>query len=448
MRILKDSAILSLKEFNKIKQDSIFEPKINVSTSAINIFDKNKIQKALNHKQKIIDYDKNKQLETLKKLQEEESMKILENENIISKEDDYVKQMDKMVLYAKVATIRDRQIIDKKKIEEINKKKEEKLDLLMELERLKDLKYREEEKEKLIKKQREGSLILKEQIKNIQHERELQKELIEKEGKEMKKLMEKIFEDEKKKKEQEKIKNEIRIKEFLEANRISILNKEKRKKEEKEEDIKIYEYNIEKAKKEEEMFQEKKRLEIKKELELSKLKDKQLKINDNKEELDSLRAKRTFEENERKIRKKEMDDMINKQKKINELIRDNKRQIEAKELILAEEAIKEKEQFNNIINEQIKEIDRLNEIEKKKKEQFVNHREELKKQILNKQEKEKIDRREILEEGRKIRQNNEEYKKNLEKVKKQRINYLKSLNIEDKYIVPLRIYKFGPELDN
>ena len=448
MRILKDSAILSLKEFNKIKQDSKFEPRIHVSTSAINIFDKNKIQKALNHKQKIIDYDKNKQLETLKKLQDEESMKILENENIISKEDDYVKQMDKMVLYAKVATIRDRQIIDKKKIEEINKKKEEKLDLLMELERLKDLKYREEEKEKLIKKQREGSLILKEQIKNIQHERELQKELIEKEGKEMKKLMEKIFEDEKKKKEQEKIKNEIRIKEFLEANRISILNKEKRKKEEKEEDIKIYEYNIEKAKKEEEMFQEKKRLEIKKELELSKLRDKQLKINDNKEELDSLRAKRTFEENERKIRKKEMDDMINKQKKINELIRDNKRQIEAKELILAEEAIKEKEQFNNIINEQIKEIDRLNEIEKKKKEQFVNHREELKKQILNKQEKEKIDRREILEEGRKIRQNNEEYKKNLEKVKKQRINYLKSLNIEDKYIVPLRIYKFGPELDN
>ena len=448
MRILKDSAILSLKEFNKIKQDSKFEPRIHVSTSAINIFDKNKIQKALNHKQKIIDYDKNKQLETLKKLQDEESMKILENENIISKEDDYVKQMDKMVLYAKVATIRDRQIIDKKKIEEINKKKEEKLDLLMELERLKDLKYREEEKEKLIKKQREGSLILKEQIKNIQHERELQKELIEKEGKEMKKLMEKIFEDEKKKKEQEKIKNEIRIKEFLEANRISILNKEKRKKEEKEEDIKIYEYNIEKAKKEEEMFQEKKRLEIKKELELSKLRDKQLKINDNKEELDSLRAKRTFEENERKIRKKEMDDMINKQKKINELIRDNKRQIEAKELILAEEAIKEKEQFNNIINEQIKEIDRLNEIEKKKKEQFVNHREELKKQILNTQEKEKIDRREILEEGRKIRQNNEEYKKNLEKVKKQRINYLKSLNIEDKYIVPLRIYKFGPELDN
>ena len=194
------------------------------------------------------------------------------------------------------------------------------------------------------------------------------------------------------------------------------------------------------------MFQEKKRLEIKKELELSKLRDKQLKINDNKEELDSLRAKRTFEENERKIRKKEMDDMINKQKKINELIWDNKRQNKAKELILTEEAIKEKEQFNNIINEQIKEIDRLNEIEKKKKEQFVNHREELKKQILNKQEKEKIDRREILEEGRKIRQNNEEYKKNLEKVKKQRINYLKSLNIEDKYIVPFRIYKFWPLL--
>ena len=448
MRILKDSAILSLKEFNKIKQDSKFEPRIHVSTSAINIFEQNKIQKALNHKIRIIEYDKNKKLETLKKLQEEESMKILENENKIPKEDDYIKQMDKMVLYAKIATIRDRQLIDKKKIKEINKQKEEKLDLLMELERLKDLKYQEEQKEKIIQKQREDTIILKEQIKNIQHERELEKELIEKEGKEMKKLMEKILEDEKKKLEKEKIKNEIKIRESLEANRLSILNKEKRKKEEEEEDRKIYEFNIAKAKKEEEIFQEKKRLEIKKELELSKIRDKQLKINDNKDELDSLRAKRTFEENERKIRKKELDDMINKKKKINELIRDNKRQIDTKELILAEEAMKEKEQFNKIIKEQIKEIDRLNEIEKKKKEQFVNHREELKKQILNKQEKEKIDRREILEEGRKIRQNNEEYKKNLEKVKKQRINYLKSLNIEDKYIVPLRIYKFGPELDN
>ena len=62
-----------------------------------------------------------------------------------------------------------------------------------------------------------------------------------------------------------------------------------------------------------------------------------------------------------------MDDLIYKKKKMNELIRDNKRQIEAKELILAEEAIKEKEQFNKIINEQIKEIERLNDIEKKKK---------------------------------------------------------------------------------
>ena len=367
MCILKDSAILTIKEFNKIKQDSIFEPKINVSTSAINIFDKNIIQKALNHKQRIIEYDKNKQIETLKKLQEEESMKILEKENKISKEDDYVKQMDKMVLYAKIATIRDRQMIDKKRIEELNKKKEEKLDLLMELERLKDLKYQEEQKEKLNKKQREGSLILKEQIKNIQNERILQKELIEKEGKEMKKLMEKILEDEKKKIEQEKIQNEIRIRESLELNRLSLLNKEKRKKEEIEEDRKLYEFNIEKAKKEEELIKEKKRLLIKKELELAKIRDKQLKLSDNKEELDSLRAKRTFEENERKIRKKEMDDLIYKKKKMNELIRDNKRQIEAKELILAEEAIKEKEQFNKIINEQIKEIERLNDIEKKKK---------------------------------------------------------------------------------
>ena len=74
----------------------------------------------------------------------------------------------------------------------------------------------------------------------------------------MKKLMEKILEDEKKKIEQEKIQNEIRIRESLELNRLSILKKEKRKKEEIEEDRKLYEFNIEKAKKEEELIKKKK----------------------------------------------------------------------------------------------------------------------------------------------------------------------------------------------
>ncbi len=449
MNALKDSAILSLKDFDKIKLDAIFPPPIQSTFKtgvSFGLNEDTKLQKALDHKQRIIDFDKKNQLETLRRLQEEEAKKIFENENRISSEDDYVKQMDKMILYAKVATIRDRQMKDRKKIEEIYKKKEEKLDLQMELERLKDMKAQDEQKEKVAKQQREGALVIMDQIKHAQHERQLQREAIEKEGIEMKKLMAQRLEEEKKKLEQEKIQNEIRIKEALEANRIAILNKQKRKQEEQEEERKIFEYNLEKARKEEEAFQEKKRLEAEKELELAKLRDKQLKASDNKAELDALRAKRAFEDNERKQRKKDYDDMIAKQKRIAELMRDNKRQIDAKELILAEEAMKEKEEFEKIIKEQLIAIQRQKEIEEKKKAQLLHHREELRLQILNKQEKEKVDKREILEEGRKVRQNNDEYRRGLEAIKKEKIDYLKSLNIEDKYIVPLRCFTFGPEL--
>ena len=448
MNALKDSAILSLKDFDRIKKNALYtEPAKSVLNTASSFNnDEAKLQKALAHKQRIIDLDKKIQLETLHRLQEEEAKKIFENDNRISSEDDYVKQMDKMVLYAKIATIRDRQMKDRKKVEEIYKKKEEKLDLMMELERLKEMKLQEEQKEKVAKQQREGALVIMEQIKHAQKERQLQRDAIEKEGLEMKKLMAQRLEEERKKLEQEKILNEIRVKEALEANRQAILNKQKKKMEEQEEEKRIEAFNKEKARKEEEAFQEKKRLEAEKEKELAKLRDKQLKASDKAAELDAIRAKRAFEDNERKQRKKEEEDMIAKQKRLAELMRDNKRQIDAKELILAEEAMKEKEEFEKIIKEQLIAIERQKEIERKKKAQLLHHREELRLQILNKQEKEKVDKREILEEGRKVRQNNDEYRRGLEAIKKEKIDYLKSLNIEDKYIVPLRCFTFGPEL--
>jgi hypothetical protein len=56
--------------------------------------------------------------------------------------------MNKMVAYAKAVTIRDRQLDEKKEIWEDFKTQEEKKDLIMEVERLKKIKYYEEEEER------------------------------------------------------------------------------------------------------------------------------------------------------------------------------------------------------------------------------------------------------------------------------------------------------------
>ena len=83
----------------------------------------------------------------------------------------------------------------------------------------------------------------------------------------MLKRIEKENEEEKRLNMLKAIENEKKLKESLEANRQAILAKQKRIQDEKDEDLRIEKYNIEKAIKEEQLFQEKKRLEHEKELE-------------------------------------------------------------------------------------------------------------------------------------------------------------------------------------
>lgn len=62
---------------------------------------------------------------------------------------DDVKQMNQMVLYSKVVTIRDKQLEENKRLEQEWIEEQKKLDLMMEIERLKVL---QEEEEREIRK--------------------------------------------------------------------------------------------------------------------------------------------------------------------------------------------------------------------------------------------------------------------------------------------------------
>ena len=64
--------------------------------------------------------------------------------------------MDKMVLYARISTVRDQQLKERKELEKIFKKKEEKIDLMVEIERLKELKNMEEKNKSLQEMKKEG----------------------------------------------------------------------------------------------------------------------------------------------------------------------------------------------------------------------------------------------------------------------------------------------------
>ncbi len=64
--------------------------------------------------------------------------------------------MNKMMMYAKCVTLRDKQLMEKKKKKDVFKDEEIRKDLMMEIERLKKIKYYEEEEKRKKEDQRQG----------------------------------------------------------------------------------------------------------------------------------------------------------------------------------------------------------------------------------------------------------------------------------------------------
>ena len=124
-----------------------------------------------------------------------------------------------------------------------------------------------------------------------------------------------------------------------------------------------------------------------------------------------------------------------------DLMESNKKLIEAKQLILAKEAENEKKEFYKILNDEIKEIEKRKEDERKFKEKMMRHNRNILEEIMKREELKKLEKREILEEGRKIKQDNEEYLKKIYDIKKRKIDDLKKMEIKPLYMIDLINFK-------
>ena len=90
-----------------------------------------------------------------------------------------------MMLYSKVVTIRDKQLDESKRLEHEWVGEQQRLDLMMEIERLKTLKMQEEREVKRKEAQRQGAAVIIDQIKEREMERIKEEEMREKEGQQM-----------------------------------------------------------------------------------------------------------------------------------------------------------------------------------------------------------------------------------------------------------------------
>ena len=265
---------MSLTDFYRIKENSIIPTTSNRSskspaplkTICPTCTTQSFLQSALQHKNKIIEYDKNnKQYNPLLTY---ESQKITDPYTVVKKDDDTVKELNILCKYAKIATIRDKQLDERKQMEDMYKKKEERLDLMMELERLKEIQFKEAQEKEIKQLNKEANNIIIDQILDNERVRIKKREQIEKEKIQMKMQLEKFEEEEKKRILHERQLREKRVQECLKVDKYAILMKQKKKIEEKEEELRDKKYNIEKARREEEYLKEKKRIAQEKEKEI------------------------------------------------------------------------------------------------------------------------------------------------------------------------------------
>jgi hypothetical protein len=316
---------------------------------------------------------------------------------------DDVKHMNQMVLYSKVVTIRDKQLEENKELEKEWVEEQKKLDLMMEIERLKAIKVSEEREHLRKDARRRGAAVIIDQIQEREVERIKQREQLQKEQEQMNRQIEQQRLNEIKAQEAKRERNLKLIAEVEAANKVALAKKGELRKKEQDEEQEIVRYNQEKVKREMEAAMEEKRIKEEKEREVARLREMQEKAADRQSEIDALRAKRAFEEGERQARAKEVAERERRAQQAADLEAARRRQFLERESMLAQQAKAERDDFLRIIETQKVAEQKERELEEEKKRQLRNHADVVRAQISKNQVTAQQDRLDYMEEGKKVR---------------------------------------------
>ena len=279
---------------------------------------------------------------------------------------DPVKLLNSMAQRAIAFTIRDQQLEEKRRLEQIEKEHEDRMNIIVEIDRVKDIKRREEEESYKKAKRIEDRKVINQQIAERERERMLALEAREQENLAMRNLMKKYKDEDtndaiKKSHEMEESRKAIII-----ANERAIELKKLAKEAERKEldDILLYQSLKDKeiARREE---YEASIAQARKEREM-KLLAQQEKAQNNAGKLDELRARRAAEEKERNERRKEKANALKKREDIKVLLDSRSKQaadkverqklakLQAEEMILLDLQYTKKMDEREYVEKQVK----------------------------------------------------------------------------------------------
>lgn len=355
-------------------------------------------------------------------------------EEQLNEQEDEIKKLNEIILNAKCHAIRDAQLLEKKEIHTELAAENKRLDEMMEIERLRALQQYEERELDRAYKQVEGANIIKKQINDNEQRRILEDEKREQEKLAMLRYLEKLQKEditqlEKKKESQRKIMTDV-----AKANEEIRRQKDERLRQEKFAEMKVMEYLKEKEAREIAYQNELEKQRIEKEKEIAHMRALQERAKDQQAEKDALRAKRIQEEVERDQRKKDKEAAVKKAETEAQLRRAREQQVQMAEHFLAIEAQRERQEFERVLVVQ-QEGQKQEEVkDHNARSRRLQHAEEVRKQIKEKETELVHARQMFFEEGMKLDQEAQERRRRLDEIKKKKLGELQGAGVPGKYV--------------
>jgi len=353
-----DSVVLRQSDFASIRSNAKY-----VSPAELERAKERKLQEKLERNKKA-QLRKSAMLELERKaksakpqLSELEQVRMAERESVLSSaaakmlsNHDKVQKMDSLVLYAKCATIRDRQLTEKEALKVARKEADQQMDELMEIDRLNAIEKmaaRDQERERQTKASAE---VIVKQLRENETKRMIEKELKVLEGVEMVAKIRRQQQEEERKQALRQLEGSKLLEEIKRSNQQIANARAQEKERQRLEDEKIAEYLRDKDQREAAYEEEMAAIEAQKERKKEQISAKQEHVMEQTVALENVRIRRSQEKAEREWRRKQKEEALKKEETKRVLFEARERQRLEKELRLAQQATIERMEFEKNVN--------------------------------------------------------------------------------------------------
>lgn len=355
-------------------------------------------------------------------------------EEQLNEQEDEIKKLNEIILNAKCHAIRDAQLREKKEIYSELDHENKRLDEMMEIERLRALQQYEQREMERQYKQIEGANIIKTQINENEQRRILEDEKREQEKLAMLRYLEKLQKEDISQLEKKKVNQRNIMSDVAKANEEIASSKEERARQEKFAEMKVMEYLKEKEAREIAYQNELEKQKIEKEKEIAHMRALQERAKDQQAEKDALRAKRIQEEVEREQRRKDKATAVKKAETEAQLRRAREQQVNMQEHFLAIEAQRERQEFERVLEVQQEGQRHEEGKDRNARSRRLQHAEEVRQQIKEKEGELIHARQAFFEEGIKLDQEAQERRRRLDEIKKKKLGELAGAGVPVKYV--------------